>query len=93
MSEDTKSPELYSRYAVQSRIRVRSSLRGVAGSLIATVCFAILGWNLKIPLGVATFFLAVAGIEVLNAKANERKARERRTARKPGPGGTEDDSM
>jgi hypothetical protein len=72
------SQEPFSRYAIQSRVRVRSSLRGAAGALVVVGIFLALGWSLKVPLGIMGFFLVVAGIELLNARSNERKVRNAR---------------
>jgi hypothetical protein len=68
--------EPMSRYALQSRVRVRSSLRGASLALAMAGAWTALGWSPKLPLGVALFFAAVACLDWLNARYNERRARD-----------------
>jgi len=72
------SPRTSLAYARQSRVRVRSSVGLAAICFGAAVIAVLFGATLPWLFGGGAFFLVIAGVELFNARYNERRARERR---------------
>jgi hypothetical protein len=60
----------------QSRVRVRSALRGAAFTGVIAVVATWFGWFPKLAWGVVAFFLVIAALEFVAMRANQRDDRK-----------------